>query len=957
MKKVLSVCVTLLFVVLLVMGAGCVGDNTQAQTNQTGATVVPTQTGTAGPAATTTATIAPTMSADGPVYNVSGASVVLVDALAGKSGVNGLSAAANTSGTLALTASAGTGQSVTVGSDAVPVYSAMDIADKNGNFAGLITLNFVVPAAFVEEKTNGDPTQIVMVHSEGGIWKPLDTFYLGTNKTAGEYYYASMTKSFSPFAICSLSDADVAMTVYDLTQVGSYPEFIGDVNGAAKTQRILKNALNTVLTELSTNEEATVDDCLENAIEDARSTVEDVKLTPYNDESGSSSSSSPTHGAVKNEGGKVMLLVPLEGTSCFVGITSSSASAGTLTVNNVQTASEENPIEDIEVSGSIDAEVYQKMDISASGLDGNVFLSFTVPTKVLTENNWNPEDVAMLHQMSNGQWEILPTSYDPDTKIFKARAPATYSPFAVAKVGARNINEDLGNLEMTVLRFASPEPVTARVVDDYYLDKIMKVTNPPLVHQDFNGEMVPCLAKTCDMDSKDNTTWTVTLDDAYVWSDNGQPVTSDDVIFTLTKYGFVNAELSSSIVRSMEASDDKRSVTFNLIKGDDKFYQRLANANIYPKHFWEGKDFTTYSSTTFIGCGPYYVKSIDLNSAVVTLARNPFWAGDDAYYDKVEVHWFENTEALNAAMKRGEADAYWAYGTLSYANVRSMIEGNTGLTYETYSGFAPFSYMSFNMADETSPAYNRTFREAVSYALDYNYMIDALFKGDGDVGDRGLIPHTLGTYPDDAKDYEPLTYNPTKAAELLAQANFTDVDNDGKLEWNGNDVKIRVLGGGNSGFRHDASILVATYLENLGLDVALDDSPSTTPAEANLTSSWFYKKWAYEYEVTFNAGNAVGMKAGAGIGDGSFLYSERPVTSDAGAFGLLNNIKDPYFQQLSDAKDYNGILDYYANNVTSLPLKWAKGEYVVYSRSIDGWDAVANQKLLCIPCLLNVEPV
>ena len=100
------------------------------------------------------------------------------------------------------------------------------------------------------------------------------------------------------------------------------------------------------------------------------------------------------------------------------------------------------------------------------------------------------------------------------------------------------------------------------------------------------------------------------------------------------------------------------------------------------------------------------------------------------------------------------------------------------------------------------------------------------------------------------------------------------------------------------------------------------------------------------------------MKSGAGIGNGSFLYSNRQVTSDAGAFGLLNNIKDPYFQQLSDAKDYNGILDYYADNVTSIPLKWAKGgEYVVHSKSITGWDAVANQKMLCIPCLPEVEPV
>ena len=118
-------------------------------------------------------------------------------------------------------------------------------------------------------------------------------------------------------------------------------------------------------------------------------------------------------------------------------MSASSSAVGTLSVSNVVTATAENPIDDIDISDTVYAEVYQTMDVSASGLDGNVFLNFTVPATAIIDNNWDEDEIALLHKMSNGNWEILPTAYDDETGMFTARAPTSFSQFAIANVFGR----------------------------------------------------------------------------------------------------------------------------------------------------------------------------------------------------------------------------------------------------------------------------------------------------------------------------------------------------------------------------------------------------------------------------------------------------------------------------------------------------------------------------------------
>lgn len=951
-EKICPFVVLCAIVMLLVMGAGCTGKSPVEETTPVGDGVLTTEatptavaagaaeptTGNdaaAEPTNRTGATGSPAMS--GTVYNVTGANVTLIDQTNGQSGISGIAAAANTTGTLVAAVSTFVGSELTVGRDTLPVYAGVDISCINADYKGLAAVTYDVPAAFVEENTY-DPTGIVLMHyADRDGWTALDTMYLGKNETGGVYYYASVAKSFSPFAIVSITGSSVEANVYDLTELDAYPVFVDDTNGSYKTQVIVKNALNNALSAVNTegNSLENIGFVLEEALETARKSVDDPKLAPY--VSGGGSDSSPVPDSKSFKSGEVTLVAP--SASCITGISAEDAEKVTLVVAIVNSGSGF-PDEDADRN----VVVYQNMTITPSNkeFEDEIFLNFSVSKSALAANGGVAANVALYHYDPESEaWEKLETTYlkEDDAYFYYSAVVDSFSPFAV------------GWIESRTLRFASTNIVTAKIIDDYYLDKIMKVTNPPLVHVSLGNEMIPLLAKTCEMDGN-NETWVIELDDSYVWSD-GSAVTSADVIWSLEKDKFMDVDLGS--IESAEALDEK-TIRITLTEGNDNFYGTLINTNIQQEQFWADKDPSTYTSDTFVGCGPYYVSGIDLNNAVVTLVQNPYWEGENPYYDIVEIHSFELMEGAKAAIKLGEADAFWAYGTLSRADAVSMATSNPDMTYGVISGFSTCYFATFNMADETRPSADIGFRKAISYGLDYQTIIDVSWRGDGDIGDYGLIPHNFANYPDDAHAYEQLTYNPTRAQELLAEAGFVDSDSDGIREWNGTEVTVRVLGA-QSGFRNTVADTIALNLEALGLNVDLCNDALLDMSDVTNPNSWFYKKWNSEYDITVNNGNDIGLrggKGGLGIGDTIFRADKKPAESAQGV--ALYSIEDPYFYTLSDNHDYNGILDYYADNVTSLSMKWGTGEYIVCNRMIDGWEVVSVQRLLNIPCLLELKP-
>jgi peptide/nickel transport system substrate-binding protein len=133
---------------------------------------------------------------------------------------------------------------------------------------------------------------------------------------------------------------------------------------------------------------------------------------------------------------------------------------------------------------------------------------------------------------------------------------------------------------------------------------------------------------------------TVTLRKGTEWSD-GQPLTADDVVFTINmlKQYAPTLNWSGAVkqwVKDVTAVDD-RTIRFTLTAPDNKFVmENLAGTTsqaivVVPKHLWDGKDPTTWKNPADpktgapVFSGPYVVKSF--SSTEFDYKRNDNWWG------------------------------------------------------------------------------------------------------------------------------------------------------------------------------------------------------------------------------------------------------------------------------------------------------------------------------------------
>jgi len=120
------------------------------------------------------------------------------------------------------------------------------------------------------------------------------------------------------------------------------------------------------------------------------------------------------------------------------------------------------------------------------------------------------------------------------------------------------------------------------------------------------------------------------------WAD-GQPVTPEDVIFSLDKAKELNPLLSNYYKHVTKAEKTgERDVTFTFDeKGNKELPNILGQLSILPKHWWEGtgadgkpRDITKTTLEPPMGSGPYKIASFTAGSTVRYELRDDYWGKD-----------------------------------------------------------------------------------------------------------------------------------------------------------------------------------------------------------------------------------------------------------------------------------------------------------------------------------------
>jgi len=154
------------------------------------------------------------------------------------------------------------------------------------------------------------------------------------------------------------------------------------------------------------------------------------------------------------------------------------------------------------------------------------------------------------------------------------------------------------------------------------------------------------------------------LNPAAKFSD-GTPVTAEDVAWTfrtLMAQGRPAMRIQFANVKDVEVTGERR-VVFHFRTNENREMPLLVGGlPVLPKHFFEGRDFSSPLTDPPIGSGPYRIASFDMGRDIV-FQRNPDWWARDLptgkgtnNFDRVRVDYYRDLTVAMEAFKAGQVD-------------------------------------------------------------------------------------------------------------------------------------------------------------------------------------------------------------------------------------------------------------------------------------------------------------
>ena len=368
-------------------------------------------------------------------------------------------------------------------------------------------------------------------------------------------------------------------------------------------------------------------------------------------------------------------------------------------------------------------------------------------------------------------------------------------------------------------------------------DLLSLLTHARLVRIDrATDELQPALAESWTQ-SADGLTYTLKLRNGVQFSD-GAPFTSADVLFSArVLYDPKVDSVMNSGVRvagqplSFEAPDAS-TVTVRLPAPFAPGLRLLDGVPILPRHKLEpalnaGTFRDQWKAGTppseLVGLGPFVLTEHVAGQRLV-FARNPhYWRRDSnnvqlPYLDKLTIAIIpdQNTEALRMEsgdidlMSNGDIrpDDYAAFKRASDQNKLRLID--VGVSLDP-------NLLWFNLQKGAAHFREKAFRQALSYAVDRQVLLNTVFLGaavpiHGPVtpGNKTWYSEAVATYP----------YDPARARELLSSIGFKSRASDGLLtDAQSRPVRFSLLTHKGHTIRERTAAVIQEHLRQIGITV------------------------------------------------------------------------------------------------------------------------------------------
>lgn len=279
-----------------------------------------------------------------------------------------------------------------------------------------------------------------------------------------------------------------------------------------------------------------------------------------------------------------------------------------------------------------------------------------------------------------------------------------------------------------------------------------------LVKPDKDGNLVGAVAKDYEI-SPDGKVYTFHLREGVKFH-NGNPVTADDVIYSLKRSaGLLETTDPSVVVESAlkNISDvkkvDETTVEVDLSTGDTELIGYLTCA-IIPKDYNE-------QDRAPIGTGPFKFISYKPLESFIVEKNEDYYLQGEPYLDKVTFKIVPDADSAIVQVLAGSIDIF-AYLTDAQAEQLQdkvdILEGNMNLVQALF------------LNNKVKPFDDIRVRQALNYAIDKQGILDMVAGGKGTIIGSNMFAGFTKYFEKGLEDLYP--YDVNKAKELLKEAGY-----------------------------------------------------------------------------------------------------------------------------------------------------------------------------------------
>jgi peptide/nickel transport system substrate-binding protein len=292
--------------------------------------------------------------------------------------------------------------------------------------------------------------------------------------------------------------------------------------------------------------------------------------------------------------------------------------------------------------------------------------------------------------------------------------------------------------------------------------------------------LVPALAESWEA-SEDGLTYTFTLRQDVSWHD-GEPFTSADVIFSLqtlmdpqmggwlpaaSVYPIQGARAyhdgESTEVPGLRAIDDY-TVEITAEEPTATFLSGISAAWILPRHLLEEVPVDELATDPFfseqlIGTGSYMLQEFVPDQHLI-VTRNPSFFRGEPEIETIVIRKIDQPGVAILGQQRGEFDIIH----LTTPDDIALVEADPNLT--VWAG--PLTTIISFTTNVAKPYLgDKRVRQALTYAIDRETIVDALWKGAATIINSPIVVPWV-----DQSDINPYPYDPERAQQLLSEAGW-----------------------------------------------------------------------------------------------------------------------------------------------------------------------------------------